>query len=742
MSISIVLEEIKTSPSSIIPVLSILHNEKQQLDQISKSDLTHLISRTLQLCRSPNIYNKWCGISIINVLSDNYIILANEGANFMTMLLTILESFNHTIDVIILQTCIESLNKLIRVIRDKPALTREILTPKLSSIISLYLKNLPYAPDLCIKSLYQIIKYHPTTFRPFANKFGEKLYALMQNGGFCEFPTHLQKSICKALAILPTVEKNEPETKWATDVDDIIAEIKGVVEIYDEFLNFSDDSELKRLLHKLPQSSKNKVFTSLEIDLNQPKTLLQINNRVEILTKLLATYLTEGIASVKVPLGKVFLLAETICSINTRYLSFKSDIRDNEIRGLIKTTLYKNYRNILGLLKRLLVFKGALIPHFPALWSSLAYMVPLSKSGKVSSSDVLNNEALFMDLLSCISEYIQLVGVVSDNSLFVSFVDVALVLSGPKANDFVRNKEQPTAAAAATTTSQSKKSKKKNVSSASLSDILSHQHLFTRSRSSHLLHVVRTFFDQIIKRSELPPTQHYKVVKFVIQECIEAAAGNYESTVPDSFRSLLRSAVLNPGYDKHNILPIVSSIIPEDELLSVFNNPRLPPLPKHVSSAKEQEEDEQAFDLDNVSDPEVDHAPMNTKESAIMKLLDEQREQSREETEIRSKQPSNVSDFSVKRVIDDTAEETLDGKKRKVETVQEDFSFKPETLETVSAPIEEEDSRVSSGATELRAATTATTTTTSTVEDNADGSDFEMPEINMEEDSDDDEDDE
>lgn len=124
MSINIVLEEIKTSPSSIIPVLSILHNEKQQLDQISKADLTHLISRTLQLCRSPNIYNKWCGVSIINVLSDNYIVLANEGTNFMTMLITILESYNNTIDVIILKTCVESLNKLIRVIRNKTSIDK------------------------------------------------------------------------------------------------------------------------------------------------------------------------------------------------------------------------------------------------------------------------------------------------------------------------------------------------------------------------------------------------------------------------------------------------------------------------------------------------------------------------------------------------------------------------------------------------------------------------------------------
>ncbi|CCG21771.1 hypothetical protein CORT_0B00500 [Candida orthopsilosis Co 90-125] len=724
MSINIVLEEIKISPSSIIPVLSILHNEKQQLDQISKADLTHLISRTLQLCRSPNIYNKWCGVSIINVLSDNYIVLANEGTNFMTMLITILESYNNTIDVIILKTCVESLNKLIRVIRNKPALTREILTPKLSTIITLYLKNLQYAPNLCIKSLYQIIKHHPTTFRPFANKFSEKLYALMQNGGFVEYPTPLQKTICKALAILPMVEKNEPEAKWALDVDNIIAEIKGVIEIYDEFLNFRDDSELKKLLQKLPQSNT-KVFSSLEIDLNESKTLLQISSRVEILTKLLGTYLNEGISSVKVPLGKVFVLIEMICSINMRYLSFKSDVRDTEIKGLIKKTLYLNYQSALGLLKSLLVFKGSLIPHLSSLWSSLAYIVPLSKSGKVSSTDVLNNEALFTDLLSCVSDYLQLIGVFADNTLLVPFVDVALSLSEPRSVP-AKPKGQPIP------TPQQKKTKKKNVSSAPLSDILSHEHLFTQSRSKHLLHVVRTFFDQVIKRSELPPTQHYKVVKVVIQECVEAAAGNYESTVPGSFRRLLRSTVLNPGYDKYNVLPIVSSIIPNDELLSVFSNPRLPPLPKHVTVFKEQEE--QDADFENVPEPEVE-AQVSSKESAILKLLDEQRQQEKKDS-TRSRETTNASvstEFSVKRVVNDVVSENRSDKKRKVETVQADFSFKPESLKNDSAPIEENPK-------EPVVETELHTAASSTVYDNADEPDFEMPEINMEEDSEDEDD--
>ncbi|KAI5958565.1 RIX1 [Candida theae] len=701
MSLSIVLEEIKTSPSSLIPILSILH-EKPHLDHISKSDLTHLISRTLQLCRTPNIYNKWCGINIINVLSDNYVILANEGANFMTMLITILESYNNTIDVVILKSCVECLNKLIKIIRNKPALTREILTPKLATIISLYLKHLQYAPNLCIKSLYQIIKHHPTTFRPFANKFGEKLYTLMQSGEFVEYPTHLQTSVCKALAILPTVEKHEPESKWANDVDNIIAEIKGVIEIYDEFLNFRDDSQLKNLLQKLPQSTT-KVFPSLEIDLNRPKSLLQISSRVYVLTKLLGAYLNEGVSSVKVPLGKIFALVELICSVNLKYLSFKSDIRDEEIKGLIKDMLSVNYQSAIALLRSLLVFKGSLIPHLPSLWSSLAYIVPLSKSGKVTK--VSGNETLYMDLVSCVSDYLQLVGMISDNTLMTPFVDVALALVEVRPTQAEPEK--------AASISQQKKGKKKNVSSAPLSDILSHEHLFTQSKSKQLLNVVRTFLHQVIKRSELPPTQHYKVVKFVVQECVEAAAANYETTVPESFRDLLRGAVLNPGYDRHNILPIVSSIIPNDELLSVFNNPRLPPLPKRIATTVELEDD-----LEDVLDTEETQEQASAKESAVLKLLEEQRQQEQ------AIEPQDSSGL-IKREVEDSPPESL--KKRKIETTQADFSFKPNSSVS-AAPEKPKEYNVE----------TDVQTAASPVHDDAE-SDFEMPEINMEEDSDEEE---
>lgn len=77
--------------------------------------------------------------------------------------------------------------------------------------------------------------------------------------------------------------------------------------------------------------------------------------------------------------------------------------------------------------------------------------------------------------------------------------------------------------------------------------------------------------------------------------------------------------------------------------------------------------------------------------------------------------------------------ENYSDKKRKVEAVQADFSFKPESLKNDSAPIEENPK-------EPVVETESHTAASSTVYDNADEPDFEMPEINMEEDSEDEDD--
>ena len=51
--------------------------------------------------------------------------------------------------------------------------------------------------------------------------------------------------------------------------------------------------------------------------------------------------------TVKLPLGLILTTCELICSINTKFLSFKGDIRDETIKKLIKFSLIENYKTTL-----------------------------------------------------------------------------------------------------------------------------------------------------------------------------------------------------------------------------------------------------------------------------------------------------------------------------------------------------------------------------------------------------------
>ena len=107
-----------------------------------------------------------------------------------------------------------------------------------------------------------------------------------------------------------------------------------------------------------------------------------------------------------------------------------------------------------------------------------------------------------------------------------------------------------------------------------LSDILSHEHLFMTNIPTITITTVRSFINQIITKIILPPTQHYKIMRYLIIESIHAKYYNLYHNVPIELKKLLINAVLYPGYDKISILPIISTILSDDPLLGVFNNPK------------------------------------------------------------------------------------------------------------------------------------------------------------------------
>ena len=140
LPIPLIIKELN-NPTSIIPILESIQQQLLSLDKINKTDLKHLVSRTNNLAQSHDEYKKWCGINVIHLLGNNFEVLAQNGQTFFSILLKVLETANPTTNVKIINSTIECLNNLCNNIRGKPALTREILTPKLPNIITFYMNR-------------------------------------------------------------------------------------------------------------------------------------------------------------------------------------------------------------------------------------------------------------------------------------------------------------------------------------------------------------------------------------------------------------------------------------------------------------------------------------------------------------------------------------------------------------------------------------------------------------------------
>ncbi|CUM52728.1 Pre-rRNA-processing protein RIX1 [Debaryomyces fabryi] len=620
LPLDVILESLESSPKSIIPILATLHRDKALLNDISKTDLKHLVSRSLNLSKSPIVYNKWCGINLIRILGNNYNILANEGVNFVSQLLKILENCNQSSDPKILSSTVECLNSLCDQIRGKPTLTREVLTPRLPTIITLYMEKIAYHPSLIIGSLNSLIRKHPTTFRPYGNKLRNRLIEFLSSESYKAFPQDLKQLICETLATLPIIEKTEPDAKWQGDIVDIVKELSQVLLIYDEFLNLNDDSDLMELFKKIPQTRESEAqglnfkFASLEIDINKPDTIFQISDRVELLLSIMKAYLvSETQFSVRVPIGLVLIINEIICSISTKFVPFKKDIRDEKVKKIIKSTTLINQLNSLNLLSELPIkYQGSLIPHLNNILAFLEILIPFSNK-RIDYQEVLSNEIFMCKLLDCTGNFLSLVSSLSDASLLIRFIDVALCLveertlnSSPVSDGKKQNHQ---------VNGNRKKNKKKNKESVPLSDLLSHQHLFNETIPSSTLKSTRRFVNIVITRVSLPPTQHYRVFRYLIIEATVAKSYNKDQIISQELKHLLINSVLYPGFEKNSMLPIVTSLLGDDPLLSVFNNPRFPPLPTYIKKSglvieddeeESETEDEEMEQNDNDGSLKVD----------------------------------------------------------------------------------------------------------------------------------------
>lgn len=597
-SVDVITKKLEETPVSIVPILESLYHNNAAINTCSTVQQKHLYLRCLNLAKAHDTYKRWCGINLLKVLCYNYNILVNEGTNTISHLLKLLETYNQSISRTILTSTVDCINSICEQIRGKPALTREVVTPKLPTIILLYLENLFLLPQLIISSLKVLLENHPTTFRPYGNKLKSKLLFLLSLKEAKGFPLSLVESISDTLAALVVIERNEPQVKWKDELDGLFLNLTQTLSIYNELLNTSEDSVVRNLFNKLEITKSDQQgysffeFEPLNIDVNESSTIFEISRRVQLLLGLVTSFLTtETQFSVSVNIGKVVLMSELICALNPHLISVKGDIRGHSSRQAILESCVMNQRNVIKCLTRLTsVYRGSFIPHLNGIFSFLETLIPFS-GRNIDYNFVASHEYFYCELLECVGSCLNLVSYLGDPSTVLKFFDVAMVLVEPKA--FTQLGQQATNVNGPSSISKKSTPKKKSKQQAPLADLLIQESLFKREVPIYILETINCFFGSLMVKVTLPTTQYSKLMNYLILESVSARSKNINFEVPQSLKSCLLKSVLNPGSQRISVLPIVSSLLNDDPLLSVFNHPRFPPLLQYNVQASESSESDE-----------------------------------------------------------------------------------------------------------------------------------------------------
>lgn len=695
-------------PESIIPILKSLSKNIDDLGG-SKSDINHLVSRTINLINSHNSYYKWCGVLTTQLLVNNYEILSNNGLKLINALIKVLETTNTNTNLKLFKATVECLNYLCDEIRGKPTLTREILTPKLPVIIQLYLNNLDLNPELIISSLCHIMSNHPTTFRPFGNKLNARLVEYLKMD-FNNFPELLKQQISRAYALLPIIEKNEPETFWSNKINNVLKEIIDTISIFKDLLDFKQDSDYNAVISNqvFKLEDKDRLFEFLQVDISDCKSLFQISDRLQCLLYLLNGFITTNLnMCVKFPIGKLLTVIEALFGLNPRFLPFKRDIRDETIKKYISSIITTSQNSALSVVNRLAkVFGVSLVMYLSSILPLLETCIPVSQKS-LDKTEIIANETFMRNLLKTTNNLLELVDLYQEPQQLVRFVDMALLLVEPRTTTLSEsNKGQ-------NQNGQGNKNKKKNKNSIPMSDLLSHGHLFDSEVPEPTIKVVRSVIDTIIKRMELPSTQYYKIMRYIIIEAVKSTNLNYSRSIPPELRKLLIDAVIFPGFEKISVLPIISTILGDDPLVSVFNNPKFPPLPQLIKTADvvEDEEDE---------DEEEEAQAMTVDESNINDIIRKRTLESGQSSD--SSKRSKVEEMPLVELKEEIIDLPAQANQDNVLQFKQDIPKSPEVAPVKVTP----------------AMTTVTESEiTVTVDQSNDvDSDFEMPSIDIDDDSD------
>lgn len=617
-----------------------LRSDNYITQDITINDYTVLINKLIKMLNGQAVFDSWKALQVINVLfTYNPIVLCSFSK-------TIIKELGNKLEFIFKKQRLNStntskeyfkslmftINNLISILRNKPVLKREVLTPNLSPIIKIMIQKLPEITDLeivetFINFLQDLLVKNTSIFKPYVNKYyefvtsklSEKSYLqdkFFESFSFCHlinlnYQTSSEKNSGNS-ADLKHVNNNTLQVQWSSTINSIFAEFKKLFSLYEDILDVDESTTaLIAGLASIDESDESpfKFLPLLNLDLNEANTLFQINARMNLFVDILKKFITLPTPfQIKFNVSHVVTVATILASLQNFKL-LKGLRKDTNVISCLSLNLISlGYDSSLPLLQSLLELKEGshMLPFSDNLLPILQnFLIPLYNGGNKNKtfnlSKVMGQKLNVMKLfkfLTALSQSCQ--GILisdlkgEDFEIWNGFLTLAITVLKKDQSLYFKLQNYSNTIHSTKNVSEGKKKTNLLKKTDTISDIYTVPQAFCSSETLEALN--KAVFDFLIES-----VKHIRITTNV-RTLIEKQA------IFDGNQILMKWLVVNPSLESSNqsILPIVSSLANSDtkDWLKSIIIPKLPQnfIQKHFESSIEQISQSQISETNDFDD--------------------------------------------------------------------------------------------------------------------------------------------
>lgn len=590
-------------------VLKALSSSTYVDEKLLKTDLGLLNAKILKLLRSNKEYEVWKGCHAASMIcSFNALFLLSYGGQSLNAVYAKLEHMlnyyssttNTSQGRTLLKTLVTTTKILMDLMRNKPTLSRECLVPKLKAIIPTLIQLSRYDPELCLPILRDLLFKHSTTFKPYVNKFRASLTEQIATG-YHHFPKEVQQLLCSNYAYLHLIKlqaqnvQDETEAHhrayhdeaWRAGIFSILVQFKPIIKLCSNILDFDQDKELSKLFELLPSDQYKdykieEFLPPLKLDLNAPFTLWELPRRINLLVDLLTSFVTQPTPfPIRVPIGTINFICETLVSVSTKYLPVKRELRrDQDLNAIIADILPEIQFAGITLWRDMLKSYGkCFLPMSDRILGSLEVFIPFKpKSNVVDLETCKLLEEKLLNVFEVANLVLSNVGHrLNEVDSILKLVEIGLYLTEDTSliESIFDNKPLDKKEAIISQNKNKTKHKKDNKAGA-ITDLYTNYDQFLTKTSLRKFDEINNFLSFIISNWRLGTSQQIQTIKYSVSRSLQIK--EQMGSIPPSFVKLLRLLVLNPGNERLSILPIAISLLKasNDVAFDLLCHPRLP----------------------------------------------------------------------------------------------------------------------------------------------------------------------